>query len=160
MSDPDNYRGITLLSCLGKLFTSAINSRLRSFLELRNQLGEEQSGFRAAYSTCDHVFSLHVLIELYKQKGEKLFAAFVDYKKAFDLVDHSSLWVKLLAEGISGRVLKAVQSIYANAKSVLRANGKLSEEFVCNIGVRQGENLSPLLFALFLNDFEEFMSTR
>ena len=70
VSDPDNYRGITLLSCLGKLFTSALNSRLKNFLELRKQLGEEQAGFRATYSTCDHVFSLHILTELYMQKGQ------------------------------------------------------------------------------------------
>ena len=80
--DPDNYRGITLLSCLGKLFTSALNARLRKFLEANSRLGEEQTGFRAAYSTADHVFSLHALVELYQQKGERLYCAFVDYPVA------------------------------------------------------------------------------
>ena len=52
--DPNNYRGITLLSCLGKLFTNITNNRLAQYLEDGNILGEEQAGFRAGYSTLDH----------------------------------------------------------------------------------------------------------
>ena len=58
--DPDNYRGITLLSCLGKLFTAAINARHTSYLESIGILGDEQAGFRAGCSTLDHIFVLHI----------------------------------------------------------------------------------------------------
>ena len=54
--DPNNYRGITLLSCLGKLFTSLINDRLTSYLNCVGALGEEQAGFRSGYSTLDHIY--------------------------------------------------------------------------------------------------------
>ena len=57
-NNPDNYRGITILSCLGKLFTSVLNNRINSFLEEAGLLAEEQAGFRKGYSTVDHIFSL------------------------------------------------------------------------------------------------------
>ena len=62
-NDPDNYRGITVLSCFGKLFTSVINDRIHSFLETNDILGNEQSGFRKGHSTMDHVFVLRCLID-------------------------------------------------------------------------------------------------
>ena len=159
-SNPDNYRGITLLSCIGKLFTAAINQRLKFYLEREGRLGEEQAGFRADHSTLDHIFSLHMLTELYKHRNQRIYAAFVDYKKAFDLVDRTLLWRKALDLGVKGRVLKAVVGMYEFAKSCVSINGSYSESFVCNIGVRQGENLSPLLFAIFLSDFRAFLADK
>lgn len=158
INDPDNYRGITLLSCLGKLFTLLLNSRLTHFLEMNNLLGEEQVGFRTGYSTLDHIFSLHCIINLYLGKRKRLYCAFVDYKKAFDSVDRKSLWFKLIQTGINGKVLTVIQNLYNGAKSCVKYKNELSEYFNCNVGVRQGENLSPLLFSIFLNDLEYFLS--
>ena len=87
VNDPDNYRGITGLSCFGKLFTSVTNDRIHSFLETNDILGNEQSGFRKGHSMMDHVFALHCLIDVYLQrKKKKSFCAFIGYKKAFDSV--------------------------------------------------------------------------
>ena len=160
INDPDNYRGITLLSCLGKLFTSAIDSRLSAYLESTGTLGDEQAGFRSGFSTIDHVFVLHCLIDLYLSQRKRLYCAFVDYKKAFDLVDRSSLWSKLISNNINGKIFNVVYNLYDKAKSCVRLNNDRSELFNCNIGVRQGDSLSPLLFAIYLNDFELFMSRR
>ena len=157
ISDPNNYRGITLLSCLGKLFTALLNKRLNDYMENNNLLGLEQAGFRAGYSTIDHIFTLNNLIEFYIQNNKRLYCAFVDYSKAFDLVDRASLWYKVLEQGINGNVLRVVKNMYENAKSCLKVNDEISETFNCNIGVRQGENLSPLLFAIYLNDFRSYL---
>ena len=62
IKDPDNYRGITLLSCFSKIFSSCINSRLSFYLEENNLLGENQAGFRSGYSTLNHIFTLHLII--------------------------------------------------------------------------------------------------
>ena len=159
-NDPDNYRGITLLSCIGKLFTSAINFRLTNYLEQSGSIGDEQAGFRAGYSTVDHIFTLHAIIDMYLHKKERLYCAFVDYKKAFDLIDRTSLWMKLISHGINGNIVNAIYNLYANAKSCVKYNGSISDSFACNVGVRQGENLSPMLFAIYLNDFELFLSNR
>ena len=83
---PENYRPITILSCFGKLFTSVLNIRLQTFLEEYNILEENQAGFRAGYSTTDHIFVLHSLIELLKTKKMKLYCSFIDFSKAFDSV--------------------------------------------------------------------------
>ena len=67
--------------CLGKLFTNIINNRLAQYLEDDNILGEEQAGFRAGYSTLDHMFVLHCLVDIYKYQNKRVYCAFVDYRK-------------------------------------------------------------------------------
>ena len=147
---------------MGKLFSSAINERLSEFVEINKIIGEEQAGFRAGYSTQDHIFTLQSIIDIYLNKlninNIKLFCAFIDYQKAFDLVDRTSLWSKLLDYNINGRLMKLIFNMYQDTKACIKLNNKLSNSFVCNIGVRQGDNLSPLLFALFINDFEKHLS--
>ena len=91
--DPDNYRRITLLSCIGKLFTACLNSRLTLYTDGAGILGEEQAGFREHYSTLDHMFVLNSLIELYLSKRKRIYCAFVDYKKAFDLFSFFSFFL-------------------------------------------------------------------
>ena len=138
VSNPDNYRGITLLSCIEKLFTSLLNHRLCLFLEDYGVMGEEQAGFRSGYSTVDHVVVLNVLIELYSHKKKKLYCAFIDYKKAFDSIDRSLLWQKLLSQNVCGKFFNVIHNLYNNAKSKVKMNGKISiNSFSCNNGVRQ-----------------------
>ena len=160
INDINNYRGITLLSCLGKLFTSVINSRLYNYLTNEGILGNEQAGFRPKHSTLDHIFALQVLSSYYISEKKQLFCAFVDYSKAFDFIDRTYLWQKLLNSNINGKVFNVIKSMYENAKSHISINNNLSEAFPCQVGVRQGENLSPLLFAIYLNDFESFLNER
>ena len=156
--DANNYRGITLLSCLGKLFTSILNHRLTEFCEQNFILNEIQAGFRKGYSTADHVFVLKHLMDLFKYKNKKLFCCFVDYTKAFDSIWREALWHKLISNGIQGKILNVIKNLYAQIKSCVFLNGEKSEFFVSTRGVRQGENLSPLLFSLFVNDIEsEFL---
>ncbi|MES9885167.1 MAG: reverse transcriptase family protein [Sedimenticola sp.] len=66
--EPNNYRPITLLSCLGKLFTSILNTRVTHFLEENDILNENQAGFRKDYSTTDHIFLLHSIFEILKKQ--------------------------------------------------------------------------------------------
>ena len=157
-SDPNNYRGITLLSCIGKLFTLCINGRLTTFATDRDIIGEEQAAFREGYSTMDHVFVLNELINIYLHKKTKLFCCFIDYQKAFDKINRTALWGKVIENGINGKLLRVIYNMYESAKSCVKQQTMVSGIFACNMGVRQGENLSPLLFALFLNDFERSLS--
>ena len=155
-TDPGNYRGITLLSCISKLFTAILNRRLTKFID--KNLGNEQAGFRAKHSTMDHVFVLHHVIDFYRQQGRRLYCAFVDYSKAFDLVNRSALWHKLIQQGVGGKILTVIKNMYLEAKSCIKADGSISNFFDILTGVRQGENLSPTLFAMFLNDFKDFLA--
>ena len=153
--DPNNFRGITLLSCFGKLFTACLNTSIANFLFEYDKIGAEQAGFRSVFSVLDHIFTLHSIIEFYKNKKQRVYCAFVDYNKAFDLIDRSALWHKILQHGINGRVFQVVYNIYQKTKSCVKSGGKISDFFSCNTGVRQGENLSPILLAMYVNDFQE-----
>ena len=88
-----------------------------------------------------------------------MYCAFIDYTKAFDTIERSALWSKLLDEGIQGKIFNVIQSMYQEAKSCVKCNNEISPFFPCDVGVRQGENLSPVLFAIFLNDFQEYLSS-
>ena len=138
-SDPNNYRGITLISCVCKMFTSLISCRISKYV--------------------DHVFLLHTLIMIYsKVLKKKLFCCFMDNKKAFDSVARVHLWSKLLSYDINGKVLNIIKSLYNSVKSAVKLSTNIGAFFNCEIGVRQGDNLSPFLFALFLNDLQEFLA--
>ena len=83
-------------------------------------------------------------------KNKPLYFAFVDLEKAFDRVPREVLWWAMRTLGVEEWAVRAVQSMYANAKSRVRVNGQLSEEFEVKVGVYQGSVLSPLLFILVL----------
>ena len=148
------------MSCLGKLFTSCINVRLGKYCEAWGIIGEEQAAFREGYGTMDHVFVFNEIINLYLQKKKRLYACFIDYEKAFDTINRMALWGKLIENNINGNIFNVIFNMYKNAKSCVKSETMMSGIFACNMGVRQGENLSPLLFSIFLNDFESTVSKK
>ena len=159
VENPENYRPITILSCFGKLFTAVLNKRLTNFLDQNCTIKENQAGFRSGYSTLDHIFTLHSLIEILKFKQTKLYCSLVDFSKAFDSVWRGGLWMKLLGNSINGKMFQVIHNLYQNIKSCVMYLGSQSSFFQSFCGVRQGENLSPVLFSLFLNDMEDFLET-
>ncbi len=117
IQDVNNYRGITLLSCMGKLFTSILNERLSNFSDTMNIINETQAGFRHGYCTLDHIFLLKCIIDLFYRKKMKLFCLFVGYKKAFDMIWHEGLWYKLMRENVQGKILNVIKNMYSNIGS-------------------------------------------
>ena len=154
-SNVDNYRGITLLSTLGKLFTRILNTRLMEWAESYHVYIEAQAGFRAEMGTVDNTFVLHGLITHLINQGKRLFCAFVDFKKAFDFVNRDIIWYKLIKLGVKGKMLNIIQSMYSSVKSKVKYDNELSNDFDSYLGVRQGECLSPFLFSMYINDIEE-----
>ena len=142
---PKNYRPITLLCCCSKLCTTLLNNRLTLFIEEHNTISEAQTAFRKGYSTLDHIFALHHLINIFLKKGGKQYCAFVDFEKAFDTVPRMQLWHKLLQHTITGKCFRIIHQMYQNLKSMILVNNQQSTLFPCNNGIRQGENL-PLFY--------------
>ena len=156
---PLNYRGISLLSTVSKLYSSVLNNRLLPYLEENALLVDEQNGFRSDRSCQDHVFSACTVIRDRLSEKKSTFATFIDLQKAFDLVDRDALLYKLLLNKIDGKFYNSVKAMYTNTEASVKLNGSLSSWFPCTSGVKQGDNLSPTLFALFINDLAEELKT-
>ncbi|KAK3089979.1 hypothetical protein FSP39_008169 [Pinctada imbricata] len=154
VNEPTNYRGITIISCLGKLFTSVLCNRILDWDREYNLITDAQFGFKPGHSTVDAIFVLQSLINRTLKKKGRLYCCFVDYKKAFDYVNRSSLWDKLIKLGIRGKMLGIIRSLYENIKSCVKHNGHLSEYFTTTSGLLQGEVMSPILYSMYVNDFE------
>ena len=128
-NDPNNYRGITITSCLGKLFTTLINSRLGKFVEDMELIGPEQAGFRSGYKTVDHIVVLNSLFDLYLFRKKRLYACFIDYKKAFDSIQRQQLWMKLWNPEIQGELFNVIYDMCRKAKSCVSYEGQCSDFF-------------------------------
>lgn len=146
--DPSNYRPISLLSGCSKVFTSIINNRLTSYSDEIKLISETQCGFRKLHSTVDNIFILNSFIELYLYKKKKLFCTFVDFSKAFDKVNRSSLWSKILKNNIHGKCFNIIKNMYQNIKSCVSKEGIDSDFFACKLGVRQGDHTPSFLQSL------------
>ena len=99
-----------------------------------------------------YIYTLKCIVDYVLCQGRMLLCAFVNYGRAFDLVNRLCLWTELLQFGITGKLFRVVQNIYMSIKSCVMINDISSVYFYSLVGVRQGDNLSPLLFALLLND--------
>ena len=151
--NPDNYRGISLMSIFAKIFTSILNSRLTNWANMKDKIPETQAGFRKNYSTTDHIFTLYAIVQKHlSRKKHKLYVAFVDFKKAFDTVDRGKLWHCLRNTGLKGKMYSMLKSMYSNIKSCVRCNNDVTDFFDCPIGLRQGCVLSPILFSFFISE--------
>ena len=148
--DAGNYRGISLLSCLGKIYSSLWANRLSAHFE--NVLGDAQGGFRKHRSTVDDALSLYEILRRRRSESKDTFLFFIDFKKAFDTVWQEGLWRTLWHSGVKGKAWRIIRSLYANTSSRVKVGSKLSREFRIKQGVRQGCPLSPTLFNCFINE--------
>ena len=154
LRNPDLYRGITLAVATYKLFCGVINSRLQFFAEKHGLIADEQNGFRGKRSCIDHIMSLVNIVESRIKKKQNTFAAFIDFRKAYDSISRDLLWKKLATCGINvnGRFFKALQGIYDNVQCSVKVNGHLSDWFQVTTGLKQGCLLSPIIFNMYIND--------
>ena len=149
---PLNYRGISLLSVISKLYTSALNVRLNRYSEEKGCIVNEQNGFREGRCCLDHILTLHNLPKIRKENNDQTFCAFIDFKKAFDLVDRDYMLYKLRKIGLSGKFYHAIKALYKASKSSVQINNVVSKWFDVTNEVRQGDSFSPTLFSIYLND--------
>lgn len=143
----NNYRPISLLSHLYKLFTKIITKRLESKLDFYQP--PEQAGFRSGYGTNDHLQVIKTLIEKSVEYNKPLVLVFVDYEKAFDSIKQKEMFKALADCRVDHRYSAILQHIYHNATANVRVYEK-TEKFKIQRGVRQGDTISPKLFTTLL----------
>jgi hypothetical protein len=124
--DPENFRGIAISSCLGKLFNSIMNTRLCQFLKERDLLAHEQISSKKHHRPSDHMFMLKTLIDTCRNKRKSLFMCFVDFRKAFDMVWHDGLMFKLASLGPSSNFFSVIRSMYKTSSLTIQCNDKLT----------------------------------
>ena len=142
-----NYRPITLLPNIYKLFTKILTNRLTDTLD-ENQ-PREQAGFRSGYSTIDHLHTINQLIEKTLEFNRPLCLAFVDYEKAFDSIEHNAVFNSMREQGVEEDYIEIIRNIYENGTSIIRLH-KDTDEIKIAKGVRQGDTISPKLFTASL----------
>ena len=144
-----NYRGITLLSLPGKVFSGVLERRIRRIVEPRIQ--EEQCGFRPGRGTVDQLYTLRRIIEGAWEFAHPVHMCFVDLEKAFDRVPRDVLWGVLREYGGTAPLIRAIRSLYDRCQSLVRIASSKSDSFPVRVGLRQGCPLSPILFITFMD---------
>ena len=155
VNEVKNYRGISLISNLGKSFTSVLNQRLLKWSQCNDVITDAQFGLRPGYGTVDAIFVLNSIISQTLNNKKRLYCAFVDFQTAFDSINRCKLWYKFSKIGIKGKMLRIIHNMYSNVKSCVTVRGFNSEYFKSSLGLMQGEVLSPILFSLYVHDFEK-----
>jgi hypothetical protein len=145
-----NYRPITLLNCIFKLYEKVLETRLRTIIEKNHLIPELQKGAKSESSTLEALFT--VLSALEQNESTPATIALLDLSKAYDRVWRKGLWVKLWSIGIRGKLLRAIMSTYSNPTMVVRLTNTVSDSFDMKNGLRQGSVLSPLLFVVLFSD--------
>ena len=147
-TDPQHFRSITVLSCLGKVFTSILSERLTQYSDEFLVLCENQGGFRKGYSTLDNLFILHSLFNILENKKNKLYCAFLEFAKTFDSMWRDGLWNKLLLNNINGNMFNVIVDMYKDRKSRIVYKNSISVFFPSSNGVRHRDTytLSSLLY--------------
>jgi len=158
INDLNNYRGITLTSCVSKIFNRIVANEISKFIEKDNALSEVQGGFRKNYRCEDHIFTLKSITACRRAEGKDTYMAFLDFRKAFDTVWRDGLLLSAWNIGIRGNVWKLIDNLYTDVQSMVKFNDISTEYFDIDEGVKQGCVLSPVLFCIFINEFAKLLA--
>jgi hypothetical protein len=156
--DPSNYRNLSIMSIVAKLFEKILDTRIREWAERMHVLSDLQGGFRCVRATLDQIFILNEIVAERRERGLPTYMGFIDVRKAYDRTWRPGLWYKLRQIGIGGRCLELLQAMYSRVVRKLLINGQYTDEFDVLSGVPQGSVLSPFLYATYINGLHKALA--
>ncbi|KAI5714830.1 hypothetical protein M8J77_006182 [Diaphorina citri] len=143
-----NYRGISLLCTTYKILSIILLKRITPYVEAK--MGPQQAGFRGNRSTVDQIHIFRQILSKCREFNVPVHGLFVDLKKAFDSIKREEIWKEMKKLSIPKKLINLTRITTEDTKCLVRVNGKLSEPFNVETGVKQGDCTSPLLFNLIL----------
>ena len=157
--DVTEYRPISILPVLSKIYERVILSQLCDYIEHQALYNDTQSGFRKGHSTTSILLKLRDDIQKAMNKSEVTLAVLIDYSKAFDTIDHNLLLEKLSKLNFSNHTLKLISSYLTNRKQYVQVDDKLSSVKPTFFGVPQGSILGPVLFNLYVTNLSDVIKS-
>lgn len=152
-TDPKNYRPISLLSNIGKLFEKIIHRRICDFVTENSIIADEQFGFKKNHSSVHQICRIKNIILENKRNKLSTGLILLDIEKAFDTVWHNGLIYKLLTLQTPKYLCRLVAEFLYNRSFIVSVNGVNSEQKTIAAGLPQGSTLSPLLYSIYTSDF-------
>ena len=153
---PSNWRPISLIPTVAKLFSSIIALRLQQHCDRHKVLSDQQYAFRAGRSIDEPLFIFNELLQYQcVELNKQVFVCAIDLSKAFDTVWRDGLMMRLFNVGVRGKMLRLIRNMYTHTTASVWLNNKRTQEFELKTGVRQGENSSPLLFNIFIDQLSQ-----
>jgi exonuclease III len=153
-----DIRPITIEPVFSKVFETIIDNRIAFINEAYSKGDKYNGGFVKGSMTQDNVLIINACIQKQLALGKCLYVAMVDFKKAFNFVNHSILFYKILKSGLTGRCIKLLQNMYKKIKARVKVNNLLYEWIKDMSGTNQGGPLSPNMFRYMLSDLVSYLS--
>ena len=154
-AEPGNYRPVSLTSVPGKLLERLVKNDIDAHVENNNLLKDSQHGFRRNRSTQTNLIEFGNVITGWADEGKCFDVFFLDFAKAFDVVCHKRLLVKLEAIGIRGKILNWIKDWISQRKQRVVVDGKSSDWVAVISSVIQGSVLGGILFDIFIDDIDD-----
>jgi exonuclease III len=155
--DKNMYRGISVASIFSKVVDKLLHRRLDGKLEQLGLRAKTQCGFRKGHGTLDALFTLSHTINMARHNKKRLYVVFVDFKKAFDTVRRDVMIARCKQLGVHGQFLDTLVLLYDKVQQQVCIGGEMGRLFETYVGTKQGSELSPLLFGMFIDMLHELI---